>query len=360
MLLERNMPTGEVGEGSSSGNQTPISSPVDGSPESRKPNDAHLPPKTPPRKKYTSAIDGEENGSEDPLTPLQQGLAALWGAISGQTDAGSPTPGLVPTSPGNRASTVASTVPAERTAPTLPAPAKPPAAPVLPLRSTKLPALATPHLVPPTPPPRSHRPPSVDNPATAVAAPRTAVVEAHALVPPTPPPRRVRLTPAVSSAVRLAAAQADAITYVLASSLSEIDSEVGGAFAMLMAGKQQKRELMGELVAKNAQLAAEKQAAVARAEAVEVELATVHRNVSMLERQLSIVQNWSDNRAPLKPLLSQHHWLHAAEQEAILEEANEGLGLPAPPASASAQAARNSKASGEAKAATTGGCCTIS
>jgi len=113
-------------------------------------------------------------------------------------------------------------------------------------------------------------------------------------------------------------------------------------------------------VAKNAQLAAEKQAAVARAEAVEVELATVHRNVSMLERQLSIVQNWSDNRAPLKPLLSQHHWLHAAEQEAILEEANEGLGLPAPPASASAQAARSSKMSGEAKAAATGGCCTIS
>ena len=61
-----------------------------------------------------------------------------------------------------------------------------------------------------------------------------------------------------------------------------------------------------------------------RAAATEEELGKVTQHVEMMERQLRIVNNWVDDWVmPVKPLQSQHAWLHQMEQEAMLDDDND-------------------------------------
>mmetsp|Transcript_47538 Transcript_47538/g.124597 ORF Transcript_47538/g.124597 Transcript_47538/m.124597 type:complete len:107 (+) Transcript_47538:601-921(+) len=64
--------------------------------------------------------------------------------------------------------------------------------------------------------------------------------------------------------------------------------------------------------------------ATARERAAQAQLAKITPHLEMMDRQLRIVNNWVDDWiAPVKPLQSQQAWLHAMEQEAMLDDVND-------------------------------------
>eukprot|EP00322_Chrysochromulina_rotalis_P002936 CAMPEP_0115832634 /NCGR_PEP_ID=MMETSP0287-20121206/2760_1 /TAXON_ID=412157 /ORGANISM="Chrysochromulina rotalis, Strain UIO044" /LENGTH=286 /DNA_ID=CAMNT_0003286027 /DNA_START=65 /DNA_END=926 /DNA_ORIENTATION=- len=168
--------------------------------------------------------------------------------------------------------------------------------------------------------------------------------------------------------------------HVLSSAIRDLDSELEPAKRALTDGRERHRAQMSSLVEKNQQLVSTIQQATARERAAQAQLAKITPHLEMMDRQLRIVNNWgvqsvprkaypaehshphvsvkvslygvthvlswlecretmSSSRscvpfplnhgavddwiAPVKPLQSQQAWLHAMEQEAMLDDVND-------------------------------------
>eukprot|EP00322_Chrysochromulina_rotalis_P011857 CAMPEP_0115830730 /NCGR_PEP_ID=MMETSP0287-20121206/1766_1 /TAXON_ID=412157 /ORGANISM="Chrysochromulina rotalis, Strain UIO044" /LENGTH=230 /DNA_ID=CAMNT_0003284039 /DNA_START=70 /DNA_END=762 /DNA_ORIENTATION=- len=112
--------------------------------------------------------------------------------------------------------------------------------------------------------------------------------------------------------------------HVLSSAIRDLDSELEPAKRALTDGRERHRAQMSSLVEKNQQLVSTIQQATARERAAQAQLAKITPHLEMMDRQLRIVNNWVDDWiAPVKPLQSQQAWLHAMEQEAMLDDVND-------------------------------------
>ena len=117
----------------------------------------------------------------------------------------------------------------------------------------------------------------------------------------------------------------EALTFlrVMAVSLAETDRD-RPASGYLASAREAHREQVLLLDEKNRKLQETMEQASARERAAQHELSKLTPHMEMMERQLRIVNNWVDDWvAPVKPVQSQHAWLHAMEQEAMLDDVND-------------------------------------